>query len=79
MSVKLYELFGNPEDYNDKLSRFHEDLESFVRETGEDGAANDRNEGFLTRLNNYETKLLLALHFEPRVPPMLVKPHIDSI
>ena len=31
------------------------------------------------RLNEYERKLLIALHFEPRVPPMLVWPHIESI
>ena len=23
--------------------------------------------------------MLIALHFEPRVPPMLVQPHIESI
>ena len=27
----------------------------------------------------YERRVLIALHFEPRVPPMLVQPHLESI
>ena len=50
-----------------------------MEETVNDDRDDDRDEEFKHRLNEYERRLLIALHFEPRVPPMIVKPHIDSI
>jgi len=43
MSVKLYELFGHPESYKDKLNRLDGDLESFVRDMSGDVTANAQN------------------------------------
>ena len=79
ISMKLYELFGDPEAsyYKEKLSRFNDDVAKFLA-SGQDDAATSTEQNNQV-MNKYEKLVMIALHFEPRVPPMLVQPHIDSI
>ena len=82
ISVKLYELFGDPDEdhYKDKIEKLNEDMFKFISDKSDSHSSdNERGQDFTQRINEYEKKLLIALHFEPRVPYMLVWPHIESI
>ena len=75
ISVKLYELFGQGEAYRQKLATLNTDLQSFI-ERGKEGQG---QESYVATIKKYERLTMIALHFEPRVPPTLVWPHIESI
>ena len=81
ISVKLYELFGGYEAYKEKMENLNEDLANFIEE-GEKKKnfhGHDNEEDEEIKVSQYEMRVMIALHFEPRVPPMLVWPHIESI
>ena len=73
ISVKLYECFGDLENYTEKLQSLNNDLLKFIDKM------NDKSDFEIKELSSYEQRVMFALHFQPRVPPMLVQPHLDSI
>ena len=74
VSVKLYELFG--EESRQKQKRLDADL---VELLGSKGGVDSNESTNKKMLADYERRVMIGLHFEPRVPPMLVWPHIESI
>ena len=66
ISVKLYECFGDLENYTEKLQSLNNDLLKFIDKM------NDKSDFEIKELSSYEQRVMFALHFQPRVPPMLV-------